>query len=84
MGAWTISEIDQIMKYIKPILQKNNKTASDFINWICDERKNHELKEHSGKDLIVIDSNCGSGGHIYIDECLSDKLDEFINKPIAD
>ena len=54
------------MIYIKPILDKHNKKASDFINWICDERKNLELEKFKDENIIKIDANHGSGGKIYI------------------
>jgi hypothetical protein len=68
------------MKFIKPILDNHGKHASDFINYICDERKNLGLEKYKGENLITIDTNNGSGGKIYIDERLEKHLENYINQ----
>ena len=68
------------MIYKKPELDKIGKHASDFTNYICDERKDLGLSEHKGKELIIIDSNSGSGGKIYIDEILEPVFDKFVKE----
>jgi len=66
------------MIYVKPILEKAGKNANEFINYICDGTRNHDLWKYKDEIMIRIDANGGSGGKIYIDERLEDKLDEFI------
>lgn len=68
------------MIYKKPHLDKIGKHASDFINYICDNRSDLDLYGHEGKTLITIDTNNGSGGHIYIDEVLEETFNKFINE----
>lgn len=65
--------------YAKPLLNKAGKTASDFINYICDGKRNHNLNKYSGEEMIRIDANHGSGGKIYVDRRLEEKLNEFIS-----
>lgn len=65
------------MIYIKPLLDKSGKKAIDFINWLCDGTRNHDLKEHEGKNLISIKRN-GIDGHCYIDDSLEGKFNEFL------
>jgi hypothetical protein len=67
------------MIYTKPLLKKANKKALDFINWLSDERKEHNLEHLKDKNVIEIRRN-GVDGNCYIDESLKDKLTEFINE----
>lgn len=67
------------MIYIRPILEKYNKKASEFIAWLCDERKEHNLYEYKNKNIIKIERNGGGGSEIHIDEVLENKLNEFID-----
>ena len=66
------------MKYIKPILDKHNLHALDFITYICDERRDLNLDNCKDEELIIIDTNHGSGGKIYIDEKLEPILNDFL------
>ena len=66
------------MIYIKPQLTAKNLQASDFINYLNDDRRNLNLEHFSGRDMIRVDSNHGSGGHIYIDEELMPVFDKFL------
>jgi len=38
------------------------------------------LNNFKGEEMIVIDSNGGSGGKIYIDERLESVLNDFLNE----
>ena len=68
------------MKYIKPFLDDIGKHASDYLNWLCDERKNHNLEMHEGKTLVKIDSNSGSGGKIYIAKELEENFVQYLEE----
>jgi len=72
------------MEYVKPELQKVNKHASDFLNFLHDERRNLGLEKFAGRDMIRIDSNHGSGGKIYIDKELRPVFDEFLKTCLID
>ena len=68
------------MIYAKPLLEEKGKKASDFINWISDERKSLGLEKFAGEEMIVIDANSGSGNKIYIDERIKYLLNEFLSQ----
>lgn len=68
------------MIYKKPELDKIGKHASDFLNYICDERRDLDLHGHEGQELIIIDSNSGSGGKIYIDKVLEPIFNKFVSE----
>lgn len=67
------------MIYIKPRLQKIGKHASDFLNYLNDDRRNLNLEQFAGRNMIRIDSNSGSGGHIYIEKELLPIFEEYEN-----
>lgn len=65
--------------YVKPILAKKNKKVSEYINWVSDERKNHDLPILKGMQAIIIERNCGVGSEIYINYELKDNFNKFLN-----
>ena len=68
------------MIYAKPLLAKVGKRASDFLFWLNDERKNHNLEKFKGRDMIKLERNGGGGSEIHIHCDLKYKLDEFIEE----
>ena len=68
------------MIFNKPILDKHDKTANDFINYLCDGTRNRDLWKYKGNTMVKIDSNDGSGGKIYVDKRILPIVDKFISE----
>ena len=64
--------------YVKLILAKKKKKTIEYINWLNDERKNHDLPIMKGMEGIIIERNGGGGSEIYINYELKDNFNEFL------
>ena len=65
------------MIHINPLLSKVDKTASQWINWLLDNKREHGLEHLKGRELIQIRRN-GIDGKCFIHPDLEFKLNEFI------
>ncbi len=68
------------MILIKDKLKEVNKTTSDYLNWLEDGRKEHNLEHLAGKNIIDIDANNGSSKYISIHPDLMDNLNKFLKE----
>jgi len=64
---------------IKAKLKKANKTTAQYLAWLEDSRRNHELSHLSG-NMIITEQNGGSANEILIDERLMDNFEQFIKE----
>ena len=67
------------MIYVNSRLEKANKKVSDFISWICDNKREHALHHLKDQSAIELRRN-GIDGKLYIHPDLEEKLNEFIKE----
>jgi hypothetical protein len=65
------------MIYVKTRLNDKGFKALDFISYLCDGKRNLNLEEYKGKEMVKIVRN-GEEGKIYINEDLEPVLNEFL------
>ena len=63
---------------VRKQLEKAGKTTADYLNWLEDDRRNHDLNLTGNK--IEIDANHGSAKNIKIHPDLMDNFNKFVNE----
>jgi hypothetical protein len=64
---------------IRKQLKQAGKTTLDYLNWIEDDRRNHNLPDFNGKTMVITEQNGGSANQIKIHPDLMDNFNEFLN-----
>jgi hypothetical protein len=64
---------------IKNQLKSAGKKTADYLLWLEDDRRNHDLSHLSG-DLVVTEQNGGSANEISIDERLLPNFNKFLKE----
>jgi hypothetical protein len=66
--------------YAKPYLQKSNKKAFDFINFLFDNRRKRRLEKLKGQNSVYFERNGGGGSEIYINYDIKEDFFEFLKE----
>lgn len=67
------------MKLISGILKKHNKTIEEFVNYTCDDTRNHDLWKYKGQ-VMMKHKNGNQEKKLFVDERLLPVLDKFLNE----